>query len=40
MNHDMVFWGVVICVVGAAIVAGWLLFVAMRHFGGGSSDSK
>ncbi len=31
MNHDAVFWGVIICVVGAAAVAGWLLYVVYRN---------
>jgi len=38
MNHDAVFYGVIVCVVGAAIVMCWLLYVAFRHFGG--SDKK
>jgi len=31
MNQDAVFWGVIICVVGAAAVVGWLLFVVYRN---------
>jgi hypothetical protein len=31
MNHDAVFWGVVICVAGASAVVGWLLFMAYRN---------
>ena len=31
MNHDAVFWGVLISVAGSAVVAGWLLFVAFRN---------
>jgi hypothetical protein len=31
MNHDMVFWSVVICVAGASAVVGWLLFMAFRN---------
>lgn len=31
MNHDAVFWGVIICVVGAAAVVGWLLFMVYRN---------
>lgn len=31
MNHDAVFWSVVICVAGAAAVVGWLLYVAYRN---------
>ncbi len=30
-NHDAVFWGVVICVAGAAAVMGWLFFVIARN---------
>jgi hypothetical protein len=32
-NHDAVFWSVVICVVGAAAVLGWLLYVVARNAG-------
>lgn len=31
MNHDMVFYGVIICVVGAAAVVGWLFYIAYRN---------
>lgn len=31
MNHDMVFWGVMICLVGAVITVGWLFFMAYRN---------
>lgn len=31
MNHDMVFWGVIICVVGSFFVAAWLMFMAYRN---------
>jgi hypothetical protein len=31
MNHDMVFWSVIVCVVGAAAVMGWLFWVAYRN---------
>ena len=31
MNHDAVFWGVIISVAGSAIVAAWLLFMAFRN---------
>ncbi len=31
MNHDMVFWGVIICVVGAAAVTGWLFYMLYRN---------
>jgi hypothetical protein len=31
MNHDAVFWGVIISVAGSALVAVWLLFVAYRN---------
>ncbi len=31
MNHGMVFWGVIICVVGAATVMGWLFYVIYRN---------
>jgi uncharacterized membrane protein YdjX (TVP38/TMEM64 family) len=31
MNHDAVFWGVLISVAGSAVVAAWLLFMAFRN---------
>lgn len=31
MNHDSVFWSVVISVAGSALVAAWLLYVAFRN---------
>ncbi len=31
LNNDMVLWGVVICVVGAAAVMGWLFFMLYRN---------
>ncbi len=31
MNHDAVFWGVLISVAGSAVVATWLLFMAFRN---------
>jgi hypothetical protein len=31
MNHDAVFWAVIIAVVGSALVAAWLLYVAYRN---------
>ena len=31
INNDAVLWGVIICVAGAAAVAGWLLYVAYRN---------
>ncbi len=31
MNHDSVFWSVVIGVIGSAAVVGWLLFMAYRN---------
>jgi hypothetical protein len=31
INNDMVLWGVIICVVGAAAVVGWLFFMAYRN---------
>jgi hypothetical protein len=30
-NHDAVFWGVVISVVGSALVLAWLLFMLARN---------
>lgn len=30
-NHDMVFWGVVITVSGAALVLAWLGFMLWRN---------
>lgn len=31
MNHDAVFYGVIVSVVGAALVAAWLLYVTYRN---------
>jgi hypothetical protein len=31
MNHDAVFWGVLISVIGSALVEAWLLYVAFRN---------
>jgi len=31
MNHDMVFWGVIIAVAGSALVAVWLLYMTYRN---------
>lgn len=31
MNHDAVFWGVVIGVAASAAVVGWLLFMLYRN---------
>jgi len=31
MNHDAVFWSVIICVAGAAAVVGWLFYMAYRN---------
>jgi hypothetical protein len=31
MNHDMVFWAVIICVAGAAAVTGWLFYMLYRN---------
>ncbi len=31
MNHDMVFWGVIIAVAGSALVAAWLLYLVYRN---------
>jgi hypothetical protein len=31
MNHDGVFWGVVIAVPASALVVGWLLFMLYRN---------
>jgi len=31
MNHDAVFWGVIISVVGAICVGLWLLYVIYRN---------
>ncbi len=28
MNHDMVFWGVIVCVAGSFLVPAWLLLRA------------
>lgn len=31
MNHDMVFWGVIIAVAGSALVVVWLLYLVYRN---------
>lgn len=31
MNHDAVFYGVIVCVVGAVAVVGWLSYFAYRN---------
>jgi hypothetical protein len=31
MNHDMVFWSVIICVAGAAAVVAWLFYMLYRN---------
>lgn len=31
MNHDMVFWSVIISVAGSFLTAAWLLFIAFRR---------
>jgi len=31
LNSDMVFWGVIICLVGTIAVIGWLFFMAFRN---------
>jgi len=31
MKHDAVFWGMIICVTGAAAVVGWLLYMVYRN---------
>jgi hypothetical protein len=31
MNHDMVFWSVIISVAGSALTAVWLIFMAFRR---------
>ena len=31
MNHDAVFWAVIIAVAGSAVVAVWLLYMAYRN---------
>lgn len=31
MNQDMVFWGVIIALVGTIAVIGWLFFMAYRN---------
>jgi uncharacterized membrane-anchored protein len=30
-NHDMVFWGVIVCVVLSAVVVGWLFYMLYRN---------
>ena len=31
MNHDGVFWSVIIAVAGSALVVAWLLYVVYRN---------
>lgn len=31
MNHDAIFWGVIISVAGSAVVVGWLFYVIYRN---------
>ncbi len=31
MNHDMVFWGVVICASGGVLTLAWLFFMLWRN---------
>jgi hypothetical protein len=31
MNHDGVFWGVIIAVSGSALVVAWLFYVVYRN---------
>lgn len=31
MNQDMVFWGVIIALVGSIAVVAWLFYVAFRN---------
>jgi hypothetical protein len=31
MNHDMVFWGVIVAVSGSALVVAWLLYLVYRN---------
>ena len=31
MNHDMVFWGVIISVAGSDLVVVWLFYMAYRN---------
>lgn len=31
MSQDMVFWGVIIALVGSIAVVGWLFFMAFRN---------
>ena len=40
MNHDAVFYGVIICVAGAAAVAGYLLYVIYKKATAGENDGK
>jgi hypothetical protein len=39
-THDAVFWGVVISVVGSAIVLAWLFFMLVRNARRSNSNSK
>lgn len=38
MNHDMVFWGVIISVAGAFGVMAWLFYVIYRNATKGDKD--
>lgn len=38
MNQDFVFYGVIVCVVGAAAVVGWLLYMVYRNATKGSDQ--
>jgi len=31
MSHDMVFWGVIIALVGSIAVVAWLFYMAFRN---------
>ena len=31
MNHDAVFWGVIVAVAGSALVVAWLFYVVYRN---------
>ncbi len=31
MNQDMVFWGVIACLIGSIAVVGWLFYMAFRN---------
>jgi hypothetical protein len=40
MNHDMVFWGVIIGVAGSAAALVWLLYLLYRNATKQSKDSQ